>query len=219
MTGDGGDNEFVVLIEGEDTVDGAGGDDLIDGGDGADDLDGGGGTTSSAISTRAPGSRSTSERGRRRRVTRWPASRTSSGPSFDDAITGDGGPNTIEGADGADELFGLAGDDMLFGGWADGFDDGSVDAVDGGADTDECDAETETNCEADPPAPTTSSGAGRFGAWDGGVRSGGPAPLGRHAQVRSVEGGSVMLPSSASAKPSLCATSHGWPSGSTNTPA
>ena len=41
MTGDAENNSFVVLNEGDDTVDGGDGDDLIDGGDGVDSLNGG----------------------------------------------------------------------------------------------------------------------------------------------------------------------------------
>ena len=167
MTGDGGDNEFVVLIDGADTVDGAGGDDIVDGGDGADDLDGGTGTDivghldSSAGITIDLGAGTTSE------GDTLAGFEDVLGTFFDDTITGDGGPNTIEGADGADELFGLAGDDVLFGGWADGFDDGSPDSADGGAGTDECDAETETNCEADPSVPASALGYGKLRAWGG----------------------------------------------------
>lgn len=150
MVGNDGDNVFTFLREGDDTVDGGGGDDLIDGGDGADDLDGGAGTDvvghldASAGITIDLGAGSTSQ------GDSFTNFEDVLGTFFDDVITGDGGSNTIEGADGTDVLSGLAGDDVLFGGWSDGFDDGSADSADGGAGTDACDAETETNCETDP---------------------------------------------------------------------
>ena len=161
MIGDGGDNEFIVLIDGADTVDAGGGDDVVDGGDGADDLDGGAGTDllghldSSAGMTIDLGAGTTSQGDT---IANF---EDVLGTFFDDTITGDGGANVIEGADGADELFGMAGDDTLFGGWSDGFDDGSPDSADGGDGTDTCDAEAETNCEADP-APAAPLAAVRF---------------------------------------------------------
>jgi Ca2+-binding RTX toxin-like protein len=160
MLGDNGDNDFVGLGEGDDTVDARGGDDLVDGGDGADDLDGGPGTDllgnldASAGMTIDLGVGTTSHGDTLANF------EDIIGTFFDDVITGNGGPNTIEGADGADQLSGLAGDDVLFGGWSDGFDDGSPDSADGGDGTDECDAETESNCEADPPAPAASLASG-----------------------------------------------------------
>ena len=168
MVGDDADNDFVGLGEGDDTVDAGGGDDLVDGGDGADDLDGGAGTDllgnldASAGMTIDLGAGTTSH------GDTFANFEDIIGTFFDDVITGNTGPNTIEGADGADKLSGLAGDDVLFGGWSDGFDDGSPDSADGGDGTDQCDAETETNCEADPPAPTASLASGRLGvqgAW------------------------------------------------------
>jgi Ca2+-binding RTX toxin-like protein len=150
MIGDGGDNDFTLLLEGDDTVDAGGGDDLVDGGDGADDLDGGPGIDVVGHLDVTGGL--TIDLG---------AGTTSQGDTFanfedvvgtfgDDVIMGDAGPNTIEGADGADTISGLAGDDVLFGGWSDGSDDGAPDSTDGGDGTDACAAETETNCETDP---------------------------------------------------------------------
>ncbi len=168
MVGDDGDNDFVGLQEGDDTVDAGGGDDLVDGSDGADDLDGGAGTDIvghldlSAGVTIDLGAGTTSEGDTLANF------EDIIGTFFDDVITGDAGPNTIEGTDGADQLSGLAGDDVLFGGWSDGFDDGSPDSADGGAGTDVCDAETETACEADPPALAVSLAFGERGvpsAW------------------------------------------------------
>jgi Ca2+-binding RTX toxin-like protein len=152
MIGDGEDNDFIALHEGVDTVDAGAGDDVVDGGDGADDLDGGGGSDvlghldASAGMTIDLGAETTSQ------GDVFANFEDVVGTFFDDVISGDGGPNTIEGAEGADLLSGQAGDDVLFGAWSDGSDDGSPDSADGGDGTDECDAETETNCEADPPA-------------------------------------------------------------------
>jgi Ca2+-binding RTX toxin-like protein len=167
MVGNDGDNDFVVLVEGADTVDAAGGADLVDGGDGADDLDGGTGTDrlgnldSSAGMTIDLGAGTTSQGDSHDDF------ENVIGTFFDDVITGDNGANLIEGSDGADELFGSVGNDVLFGGWADGFDDGSPDSADGGNGTDECDAETETNCEADPTVSASSYAGWSFGARGG----------------------------------------------------
>jgi Ca2+-binding RTX toxin-like protein len=164
MTGDGNDNEFTRLGKGDDLVDAAGGDDLVDGGPGVDDLAGGNGTDvlgaldSNAGMTIDLGAGTTSD------GDTLSSFESVIGSFFDDVITGDGGANTIEGADGADTISGLAGDDVLFGGWADGFDDGSTDSVDGGPDNDACDAEVETNCESDPAL--MASAAGRFDVRD-----------------------------------------------------
>jgi Ca2+-binding RTX toxin-like protein len=166
MTGDGGDNDFIILIEGSDTVDAGGGDDLVDGGDGADDLDGGSGTDLLGNLDASAGM-----------MIDLGAGTTSQGDSlanfedvlgtfFDDLITGDNGANTIEGGDGADELYGAVGNDVLFGGWSDGFDDGSLDSADGGVGVDECDAETETNCEGDPAVSAASYASGGFAGWE-----------------------------------------------------
>lgn len=38
-----------------------------------------------------------------------------------------------------------------------GFTNGGNDSADGGPGTDECDAETEVSCEADPPPPVTTA--------------------------------------------------------------
>ena len=167
MTGNDGDNDFIVLIDGADTVDAAGGSDLVDGGDGADDLDGGSGTDllgnldSTAGITIDLGAGTTSQGDSHDNF------EDILGTFFDDVLTGDSGANVIEGSDGADELFGGVGDDVLFGGWSDGFDDGSPDSADGGDGTDECDAETETNCEADPTVSAAS-----YASWNVGARGG-----------------------------------------------
>jgi len=59
---------------------------------------------------------------------------------FDDALTGDAGPNELTGGNGNDTLSGGDGDDTLTG-------DLGTDSVDGGNGTDSCDGETEVNCE------------------------------------------------------------------------
>lgn len=147
MTGNAENNEFTALYEGSDTVDAGDGDDVVDGGEGADDLDGGGGTDLLGFLHSPTGI-----------TVNLSASTDSEGDTFanfedvlgtfsDDSITGNDGANTLGGAGGDDQLFGLGGDDGLFGG-------GGNDAADGGLGTDECVAETETACEADPAPPT-----------------------------------------------------------------
>lgn len=63
------------------------------------------------------------------------------GSRFDDALTGDAGPNKLAGENGNDTVSGGDGDDTLTG-------DLGTDSVDGGNGTDSCDGETEVNCEA-----------------------------------------------------------------------
>jgi hypothetical protein len=79
------------------------------------------------------------------------------GSFFDDTITGTVGPNLLLGAPGDDTLSGLAGDDVIFGDWED-FSEAGLDEANGGDGTDQCDAEVETACEADPPAPPAMQG-------------------------------------------------------------
>lgn len=62
------------------------------------------------------------------------------GSRYDDALTGDVGPNKLTGGPGNDTLTGSDGDDTLTGG------DGT-DSLDGGIGNDSCDGETEVNCE------------------------------------------------------------------------
>jgi Ca2+-binding RTX toxin-like protein len=157
MIGDDGENQFIFQGPGDDTIDGAGGDDVIDGGDGADDLDGGSGTDVVGFIDASDGLTIDLEAGTTSQGDALAGFENVLGSFYDDTITGDEAANTIEGADGADTIFGLGGDDVLWGGWSDPFDDGSVDSTDGGPGTDQCDAETETNCESDPAPSTTSS--------------------------------------------------------------
>jgi Ca2+-binding RTX toxin-like protein len=63
------------------------------------------------------------------------------GSRFDDALTGDAGPNKLFGRNGNDTLSGGDGDDTLTG-------DLGTDSLDGGNGTDSCDGEAEVNCEA-----------------------------------------------------------------------
>jgi len=63
------------------------------------------------------------------------------GSRFDDALTGDAGPNKLSGGNGNDTLSGGDGDDTLTG-------DPGTDSLDGGNGTDSCEGETEVNCEA-----------------------------------------------------------------------
>ena len=74
-----------------------------------------------------------------------------SGSAWRDDLTGDDGPNLIWGGLRADVLRGLGGDDVLLGSLG-------VDEADGGdGDADECDAETELNCELDPSGTGSST--------------------------------------------------------------
>jgi Ca2+-binding RTX toxin-like protein len=148
MTGDAENNFFVMLNEGNDTVDGGAGDDLVDGGDGVDSLNGGLGVDFLGNLDATAG------------MTIDLTTQTDShgdtlagfenvlGTGFDDTITGNDATNTLEGGPGADDLFGLGGDDGLIGG-------PDADTADGGLGSDACDAETETNCETDPAVRTS----------------------------------------------------------------
>jgi len=151
MTGDAGNNTFVVLNEGGDMVDGGDGDDLIDGGDGVDSLNGGlgidvlGNLDSTAGMTIDLNTQTDSH------GDTLAGFENVLGTVFDDTITGNDASNTIEGSIGADNLFGLGGDDVILGGFI-GFADQDADTADGGLGSDACDAETETNCETNPVA-------------------------------------------------------------------
>lgn len=163
MIGDGGDNEFTVLLDGDDTVDAGDGDDLVDGGEGVDDLDGGAGQDLLGNLDAEAGmtvdlSTATDSHG-----DTIAGFEDLIGTFFDDTLTGDDGANVIEGAGGADDVSGLGGDDELYGDFAGAsFED--VDTVDGGDGTDVCEGETETNCEADPPPLLRSFGGGSVAA-------------------------------------------------------
>jgi Ca2+-binding RTX toxin-like protein len=156
MIGNGSDNEFTRLIDGSDTVDAGGGNDVVDGGDGADDLDGGPGidllgnldaTAGMTVDLSVPSTSHGDTVAGFENV--W-------GTTFDDVLTGDDGPNEILGIDGNDDIVGLDADDVLIG---DGFGATDVgdDSADGGNGFDACEAESEANCETDPPPPTSYS--------------------------------------------------------------
>ena len=144
MIGNAEDNEFTALFEGEDTVDAGDGNDVVDGGDGADDLDAGPGSdllgllqnsAAMTVDLSVPSDSDGDVLAGFENVL---------GTFFGDTISGDDGINELFGFRGADALSGLGGDDLLVG-------DGGADTADGGLGTDACDAETETNCETDPP--------------------------------------------------------------------
>ena len=149
MTGDAGDNTFVVLNEGDDTVDGGDGDDLIDGGDGVDSLNGGLGIDTLGNLDSAAGMTIDLNTQTDSHGDTLAGFENVLGTVFDDTITGNDASNTIEGSFGADVLFGLDGDDVILGG-SSGFADQDADTADGGLGSDACDAETETNCETNP---------------------------------------------------------------------
>lgn len=162
MIGDAADNSFTFLNEGSDTVAAGAGDDLVDGGDGADDLDGGTGVDVLGNLDASAGmtidlSTLTDSQG-----DTLAGFEDLIGTFFRDVITGDDGPNTVQGFDGNDQLFGLSGDDVLIGDLF-GFTNAGNDSADGGPGTDECDAETEVSCEADPPPPVTTAVFERMG--------------------------------------------------------
>jgi Ca2+-binding RTX toxin-like protein len=152
MTGNAGDNAFVVLNEGTDTVDAGPGDDLVDGGDGTDHLEGGPGTDQLGNLDATAGMTVNLSVPSDSHGDTLSGFEDLIGTFFDDVLTGTEGPNRIEGADGDDELSGLGGDDTLIGDFFD-FSDGGADSADGGVGTDACDAETETNCETAPSPP------------------------------------------------------------------
>jgi Ca2+-binding RTX toxin-like protein len=150
MIGTSGENEFTVLAEGSDTVDAGDGDDRVDGGDGVDDLDGGAGTDlldnlDSTARMTINLSTSTDSQG-----DTLAGFEDVFGTFLNDSITGDDATNEIFGVDGNDALFGLGGDDVLIG-------NGGSDSADGGLGTDQCAAETEVACEADPTATTSTA--------------------------------------------------------------
>jgi Ca2+-binding RTX toxin-like protein len=150
MIGNAEDNDFTSLNQGTDTVDAGDGDDLVDGGAGVDDLDGGAGVDLLGNIDAGAGmtidlSTQTDSHG-----DTLAGFEDAWGTFYDDVITGTDGPNELVGIDGDDQLFGLGGDDVLIGGFF-GFVDPEPDTADGGLGTDQCDAETEINCEADPP--------------------------------------------------------------------
>ena len=147
-------NEFTQMFEGDDTVDAGAGNDLVDVGDGNDTADGG------------PGTDIIGHLDHSRGVTVDLGEQAAAGDGsdvvmnfedvigsfFDDTLTGDNQPNFIEGDDGSDTLFGLQGDDILIGDILQvTFPTADGDAAHGAQGTDTCKAETETECEADPP--------------------------------------------------------------------
>ena len=151
MTGNAENNDFVVLMEGNDRADGGAGDDTIDGGEGVDILDGGPGVDLLGFLDLPAGitvnlSTSTDSEG-----DTFVNFENVFGTFFDDSITGNDSPNELSGFGGSDQIFGLGGDDMIFGG-------GGQDTADGGLGSDLCVAETETACETDPP-PAAMRGA------------------------------------------------------------
>lgn len=163
-------NEFTQMFEGNDTVDAGGGDDLVDVGDGNDTADGGPGTDiighldHSTGVTVDLGEQAAAGAGGSDVVRNF---ENIIGSFFDDTLTGDNQANVIEGDEGTDAIFGLQGDDTLIGDIV-GFDFGTADGdtANGGQGTDVCDAETETDCETDPPATRRTAGYSlmRYGA-------------------------------------------------------
>jgi Ca2+-binding RTX toxin-like protein len=154
-------NEFTQTFEGNDTVDAGGGDDLVDVGDGNDTADGGPGRDvighldhSNGVTVDL-GEQAAAGTGGSDVVRNF---EDVIGSFFDDTLTGDNQANFIEGDEGADTMFGLQGDDTLIGDiLAFSFPVADGDTAHGAQGTDVCDAETETECETDPPAARRST--------------------------------------------------------------
>jgi Ca2+-binding RTX toxin-like protein len=132
-------NDTLIGDDGDNVIIGNGGDDTMDGRGGMDEV--------SFIESREPVvadlSMGTADAGE------WGTDtfvnfENLSGSVWRDVLTGDDGPNFIWGGDRADSILGLGGDDVLIGARG-------TDEANGGADSDACDAETEVDCELDPP--------------------------------------------------------------------
>jgi Ca2+-binding RTX toxin-like protein len=123
LTGDAGPNVFWPL-GGNDAIDGSGGEDRVSF------------VFSSAAVTADLSSGTATGNG----ADTLTAIENMFGSGFDDALTGDAGPNKLTGGAGSDTLSGGDGDDTLVGGLA-------IDSLDGGNGTDSCDGETIVNCE------------------------------------------------------------------------
>ncbi|HEY7875383.1 MAG TPA: hypothetical protein VIG64_09700 [Actinomycetota bacterium] len=156
-TGEGTDDiagiEAVIASDFDDELLGDGGDNAFAGGAGNDLLDGRGGRDQAAyFDANAPVDVDL-EAGT---ATGWGSDTLiamedvvgSAGP---DTLAGDGVGNVIDGGSRSDSIRGADGDDVLLGGPGD-------DDADGGDGSDACDAETESNCEGEPP---------RLGSWSG----------------------------------------------------
>jgi Ca2+-binding RTX toxin-like protein len=146
MIGNGKDNAFFWLFDGNDTVHAGGGNDFVEPGAGANALSGGRGrdlvfylggrdfhhqhagvTVNLGAGTSSTGDTLT-------------GFENVFGSIHNDTLIGDEGPNRLSGYYGDDVLKGRAGDDTLVG-------QGGADEANGGIGTDSCWAETQTNCE------------------------------------------------------------------------
>jgi Ca2+-binding RTX toxin-like protein len=161
MIGNDEFNEFVLMLGGDDTVEAAGGDDVVDGGDDADDLDGGSGIDLLGNLDSSAGMTIDLAAGTSSQGDTLAGFEDVWGTVFDDTITGDAGANTLAGIIGDDTLMGLGGGDTIWGDWPEDADQSlGDDTADGGDGTDACDAETETDCESDPPVARRVLGLG-----------------------------------------------------------
>ena len=151
MVGNDEINDFVLML-GEKHGRCCGGDDIVDGGDGVDDLDGGTGIDLLGNLDSSAGMTIDLAAGTSSQGDTLAGFEDVWGTVFDDTITGDAGGNTLAGIVGNDSLIGLGGNDTIWGDWPEDPDQSiGDDTADGGDGTDACDAETETNCESDPP--------------------------------------------------------------------
>lgn len=141
----GSDQGEILRGRGEDdTIVAGGGDDRVDGGPGSDDLDGGPGRDLLTFQDAAEGVEAslvdgTAEDGTQHSGTDSLAGfEDLQGSHFDDRLTGDDGPNSIDGSYRANSIFGLAGDDWI----------AIARSGDAGAGTDSClEAHEVANCE------------------------------------------------------------------------
>ena len=175
LTGTSGPND-IFASTGDDEVFGLAGDDFLYDSDGKDHFDGGGGDdfvgTSGCVSSEDY-TDCQSDQPLPDRVIGGPGNDTLGAGPGPDELTGGAGDDRMWGGDGIDEIQGRAGDDTLWGGNAAGpdpeADDGDVDRLDGGDDTDACgepqSGDERINCESFIlPAPTFRSGANFFWA-------------------------------------------------------
>ncbi len=143
-------NDLILGFEGGDSIDGKGGDDCILGGPGGDSIKGGEG--SDVILGQESGDNIRGDSGQDTIFGGAGGDHIEGGGHNDkihgneshDFLKGDGGEDEIFGDDGNDSLKGGGQNDILIGGT------GFGDSANGDGGTDQCEAESENNCELDP---------------------------------------------------------------------
>ena len=161
--------DVIIGTDGDDVLFGGAGDDVLCGGSGDDTLWGG---SQDDTLDGGPGRDVLHGESGVDELLGGPGDDELFGESQDDRLDGGDGNDLLDGADGADDLQGGPGDDILIGrsqndrldggDGDDELDGGSgddtliggpgTDTADGSWNVDACDAETERNCETDPPA-------------------------------------------------------------------